>query len=72
MPRQVLRPPGHFCAELNQQAPQVEQLDVDDCLKQMQDPQEPGGFFSGWLRDYRTVAEVAVMVLGALALRGRM
>ena len=46
-----------FCAELTQQAPQVDQLDVDDCLKRMQDPQEPGGFFSGWLRDYRTVAE---------------
>ena len=43
-----------FCAELTQQAPQVDQLDVDDCLKRMQDP---GGFFSGWLRDYRTVAE---------------
>ena len=46
-----------FCAELTQQAPQVDQLDVDECLKRMQDPQEPGGFFSGWLRDYRTVAE---------------
>ena len=46
-----------FCAELTQQAPQVDQLDVDDCLKRMQDPQEPGRFFSGWLRDYRTVAE---------------
>ena len=46
-----------FCAELTQQAPQVDQLDVDDCLKRMQDPREPGGFFSGWLRDYRTVAE---------------
>ena len=43
-----------FCAELTQQAPQVDQLDVDDCLKRMQDQ---GGFFSGWLRDYRTVAE---------------
>ena len=30
---------------------------MDDCLKRMQDPQEPGRFFSGWLRDYRTVAE---------------
>ena len=46
-----------FCAELTQQTPQVDQLDVDDCLKRMQDPQEPGRFFSGWLRDYRTVAE---------------
>lgn len=26
-----------FCAELTQQAPQVDQLDVDDCLKRMQD-----------------------------------
>ena len=35
----------------------MEQLDVDACLKRMQDPQEPGGFFTGWLKDYRTVAE---------------
>ena len=46
-----------FCAELTQQTPQVDQLDVADCQKRMQDPQEPGRFFSGWLRDYRTVAE---------------
>ena len=46
-----------FCAELTRQAPPLEQLDVDDCLQRMQDAQEPGGFFSGWLRDYRTVAE---------------
>ena len=31
-----------FCAELTQQTPQVDQLDVDDCLKRMQDPQERG------------------------------
>ena len=47
-----------FCAELTQQAPQVDQLDVDDCLKRMQDPQEPGRFFSGWLQDYCTLARV--------------
>lgn len=47
-----------FCAELTQQAPQVDQLDVDDCLKRMQVPQEPGGFFSGWLQDYCTLARV--------------
>ena len=46
-----------FCAELTRQAPRMEQLDVDDCLKRMQDPQEPDGFFTGWLKDYRTVAE---------------
>lgn len=44
-----------FCAELTRQAPRMEQLDVDDCLKRMQDPQEPDGFFTGWLKDYRTV-----------------
>lgn len=47
-----------FCAELTQQTPQVDQLDVDDCLKRMQDPQEPGRFFSGWLQDYCTLARV--------------
>ena len=41
-----------FCAELTRQAPRMEQLDVDACLKRMQDPQEPGGFFTGWLKDY--------------------
>jgi MerR family copper efflux transcriptional regulator len=46
-----------FCAELTRQAPRMEQLDVDACLKRMQDPQEPGRFFTGWLKDYRTVAE---------------
>ena len=46
-----------FCAELTRQAPRMEQLDVDNCLKRMQDPQEPDGFFTGWLKDYRTVAE---------------
>ena len=46
-----------FCAELTRQAPRMEQLDVDDCLKRMQDPQKPDGFFTGWLKDYRTVAE---------------
>ena len=33
-----------FCAELTQQAPQVDQLDVDDCLKRMQDRRSRADF----------------------------
>ena len=47
-----------FCAELTQQAPQVDQLDVDDCLTRMESPTPQQGFFSGWLQDYCTLARV--------------
>ena len=47
-----------FCAELTQQAPQVDQLDVDDCLTRMESPTPQQGFFSGWLQDYCTLAQV--------------
>ena len=33
-----------FCAELTQQTPQVDQLDVDDCLKRMQDRRSRADF----------------------------
>ena len=47
-----------FCDELAKQHPQVEQLDVDACLNRMEHPEKPGGFFVGWLEDYRAVAKV--------------
>ena len=47
-----------FCAELTQQTPQVDQLDVDDCLTRMESPTPQQGFFSGWLQDYCTLARV--------------
>ena len=47
-----------FCAELVRQRPQAETLDVDACLTRMEKPAVPGAFCSGWLQDYRTLAQV--------------
>lgn len=46
-----------FCGELAKQHPQMERLDVDACLNRMEQPEKPGGFFAGWLEDYRAVAK---------------
>ena len=47
-----------FCAELVRQRPQAETLDVDVCLTRMEKPAVQGAFCSGWLQDYRTLAQV--------------
>ena len=47
-----------FCADLARQAPQTDTLDVDACLTRMESPAPQQGFFSGWLQDYRTLAQV--------------
>lgn len=47
-----------FCADLARQRPQAETLDVDACLSRMEDPAQPQNFFSGWVQDYRTLAQV--------------
>ena len=47
-----------FCADLARQAPQADTLDVDACLTRMEHPTTQPGFFSGWLRDYCTLAQV--------------
>ena len=47
-----------FCAELARQRPQAETLDVDACLTRMEKPAVQGAFCSGWLQDYRTLAQV--------------
>lgn len=47
-----------FCADLARQAPQTDTLDVDACLTRMEHPATQQGFFSGWLQDYRTLAQV--------------
>lgn len=47
-----------FCADLARQAPQADTLDVDACLTRMESPAHQQGFFSGWLQDYRTLAQV--------------
>ena len=47
-----------FCADLVRQRPQAETLDVDACLTRMEKPAVQGAFCSGWLQDYRTLAQV--------------
>ena len=47
-----------FCADLARQAPQADTLDVDACLTRMESPAPQQGFFSGWLQDYCTLAQV--------------
>ena len=47
-----------FCADLARQQPQAETLDVDACLTRMEKPAVQGTFCSGWLQDYRTLAQV--------------
>ena len=49
---------ARFCAELARQDPSVASLDVDACLSRMEDPAQPQTFFSGWVQDYRTLAQV--------------
>ena len=47
-----------FCAELARQKPEAATLDVDACLTRMEKPAVQGAFCSGWLQDYRTLAQV--------------
>ena len=47
-----------FCADLARKAPQTDTLDVDACLSRMEGPAPAGTFFTGWLRDYRTLGQV--------------
>ena len=49
---------ARFCAELARQDPSVASLDVDACLTRMEKPAVQGTFCSGWLQDYRTLAQV--------------
>ena len=53
-----LAAPMQFCADLARQAPQADTLDVDACLTRMEHPTTQPGFFSGWLRDYCTLAQM--------------
>ena len=48
---------ARFCAELARQDPSAASLDVDACLSRMEDPAQPQTFFSGWVQDYRTLAQ---------------
>ena len=49
---------ARFCTELAQQEPQAATLGVDACLSRMEEPAPSGTFFTGWLRDYRTLGQV--------------
>ena len=49
---------ARFCAELARQDPSAASLDVDACLSRMEDPAQSQTFFSGWVQDYRTLAQV--------------
>ena len=49
---------ARFCAELARQDPSAASLDVDACLSRMENPAQPQTFFSGWVQDYRTLAQV--------------
>lgn len=49
---------ARFCAELARQDPSVASLDVDACLTRMEKPAVQGAFCSGWVQDYRTLAQV--------------
>lgn len=49
---------ARFCAELARQDPSAASLDVDACLTRMEKPAVQGTFCSGWLQDYRTLAQV--------------
>ena len=49
---------ARFCAELARQDPSAASLDVDACLSRMEKPAVQGAFCSGWLQDYRTLAQV--------------
>ena len=48
---------ARFCAELARQDPSAASLDVDACLSRMENPAQPQTFFSGWVQDYRTLAQ---------------
>lgn len=45
-----------FCRELKTSARDAGQLDLDACLTRMESAPQPGGFFAGWVRDYKRVA----------------
>ena len=46
----------HFCRQLKTGVQDAGQLDVDACLTRMESAPQAGGFFAGWVQDYRQVA----------------
>ena len=45
-----------FCAELAAGDTSAAELDVDSCLERMASPAPAGGWFTGWVQDYRKMA----------------
>ena len=45
-----------FCRDLKASGKDAGQLDVDACLTRMESTPQPGGFFAGWIDDYKRVA----------------
>ena len=51
--QQKLAAAAAFCTELAAGDRTAAELDVDSCLKRMQAPAPAGGWFTGWVQDYR-------------------
>lgn len=54
--QQKLAAAAAFCTELAAGDRTAAELDVDSCLERMQAPAPAGGWFTGWVQDYRKMA----------------
>ena len=54
--QQKLAAAAAFCTELAASDRTAAELDVDDCLARMDSPAPAGGWFTGWVQDYRKMA----------------
>ena len=54
--QQKLAAAAAFCTELAAGGRTAAELDVDDCLARMDSPAPAGGWFTGWVQDYRKMA----------------
>ena len=54
--QQKLAAAAAFCTELATGDRTAAELDVDSCLERMDSPAPAGGWFTGWVQDYRKMA----------------
>lgn len=54
--QQKLAAAAAFCTELAAGDRTAAELDVDSCLERMDSPAPAGGWFTGWVQDYRKMA----------------
>ena len=54
--QQKLAAAAAFCTELAAGDRTAAELDVDSCLERMDSPAPVGGWFTGWVQDYRKMA----------------